>query len=375
MQESVPPPLLLSDAGRATFLANEEGCPDPLSSHLLHELLRCNALTASMRDSLATLQVRRRAAVACATPHPSAGSPLALQRAVAGLAEMTGELEQVYTALRVNAVPAAWAADVACVHRAAIPPLPAPHTRHVCQARALAATGHLGRRPRVARAVPAALAASWRAARVPPLRLLLPAGAAPLASRVLAPPWPLRLMRRATSSLQGFLTAVLQRHARDTFVSVRDLTLRSRVTSFRTLERAVEADLEALHSVASPTHARMQRPAAKWHAAPEWSDGEGEVDTAVLVSGLWLEGAHWDEARRVIDDPVAGVLHEPLPPIRLTPSHYRADDGDGSFLCPLYRTSARGCAPGHYITAVQLPMARDRRAFVLRGVAVVVSVR
>lgn len=94
------------------------------------------------------------------------------------------------------------------------------------------------------------------------------------------------MFKRLCACVQGFLTGVLQAHARRYQIPINSLEF-----SFELLE---ESDID--------------------RAAPRAYGAD-----AVVVTGLWLEGASWDAARGVIADSPPGVLHSVRSP-SLSPS-------------------------------------------------------
>jgi hypothetical protein len=62
----------------------------------------------------------------------------------------------------------------------------------------------------------------------------------------------------------------------------------------------------------------------------------------VFVGGLWLEGARWDTASGCLAAPEPGAMLSPLPVVHLRPQQGgRATPPEGTYACPLYKTSAR----------------------------------
>jgi dynein heavy chain len=113
--------------------------------------------------------------------------------------------------------------------------------------------------------------------------------------------------------VQGFLTGVLQMHARKYTVPIDSLSFRFAVSPW---------------------------------AAP--ADVPAPPNDGVLISGLWLEAARWDGAAGWLEESEPGVPHAPLPIVMFTPGKdeapQRGAEGEGrhgEYACPLYKTSAR----------------------------------
>jgi dynein heavy chain, axonemal len=140
---------------------------------------------------------------------------------------------------------------------------------------------------------------------------------------------------------QGFLTAVLQRHARSQSVAIDDLTLRVTVTK--------EANPEALASPAKQ---------------------------GVFIHGLWIDGARWDNEAECLADPLPGVMVAALPVVNITPVN-DTSHAQGGFMCPLYKTSDRTGALSttgqstNFVSTLSLPTQKGTPEdhWVLRGVA------
>lgn len=97
-------------------------------------------------------------------------------------------------------------------------------------------------------------------------------------------------------------------------------------------------------------------------------------EDGVLVSGLWLEGAQWQN--ECLTESSCGVMYSPLPVMHLMPvQDYVAPES--SYDCPLYKTSARAGALSttgqstNFVLCVDLPIREgtDRDHWVLQGVA------
>ena len=149
-------------------------------------------------------------------------------------------------------------------------------------------------------------------------------------------------------TLQGFVTAVLQVHAR---------------------KRRVPID--AVHLTFSVT---------------EYASGKS-VPTppahGVYVDGIVLEAARWDPAANCLSEPLPGVMTSPLPVLHITPQHTSAPNTEATprYSCPLYKTAGRAGSltttgqSSNFVMSVDLPMlpGTDADHWVLQGVALVLS--
>ncbi|KAK9815239.1 hypothetical protein WJX72_000483 [[Myrmecia] bisecta] len=141
---------------------------------------------------------------------------------------------------------------------------------------------------------------------------------------------------------QGFLTAVLQNHARMTHIAIDRLGF----------------DFAML---------RDQRDQA--HAKPEHG---------VLVHGLFLEAARWDPSSMQAAEALPGQMYSPLSTIHFIPREGHKPPPD-SYPCPLYKTSARAGVLSttgqstNFVLHLDLPIAKGQHPDKLRlqGVAAV----
>ncbi|XP_069582586.1 dynein axonemal heavy chain 14 [Ranitomeya imitator] len=164
---------------------------------------------------------------------------------------------------------------------------------------------------------------------------------------------------------QGFLTAVLQNHARMRHVSVDSLTFRHQV-------RPIAGDVDR--------SLRGSDVAFSEESAPE----EG-----ILVFGLFLDSAQWDPDAQVLAECEERDRFYTLPQIHFIP-HVQVDGGSENpagghspvymYECPLYRTPQRAgslSSTGHstnFITTVSLPSVARPQHWIRRGVALLCQI-
>ena len=149
---------------------------------------------------------------------------------------------------------------------------------------------------------------------------------------------------------KGFLTAVLQRKARQSGVAIDSLKF-----NFIVLDEGV---LEKLNT-----------------------QGDGGIN----VHGLFVASARWDPVRHTLTESSAESLYEKMPSIRLVPISTErieraGDDVDDVlppprvYSCPLFRTSARSSETAanrvseNFLLSVELPCDRRSDYWILRGV-------
>ena len=145
---------------------------------------------------------------------------------------------------------------------------------------------------------------------------------------------------------QGFVTAVLQAHARKHRVPVDAVYLNFGVTEYASGD-----------SVPSP-------PAS-----------------GVFVDGIVVEAARWDPAAKCLSEPLPGVMTSALPVLHITPQHASAPSAAATprYSCPLYKTAGRAGSltttgqSSNFVMSVDLPMRPGTHSdhWVLQGVALV----
>ena len=140
---------------------------------------------------------------------------------------------------------------------------------------------------------------------------------------------------------QGFLTGVLQQHARKYSIPIDTLNFGFTVTAQLSPEEVP--------------------------AGPE--DG-------ILVSGLWIDGARWDAAGQCLEESEPGAMYAPLPIVHFKPLQNHEPPAE-QYECPLYKTSTRAGvlsttgASTNYVLSVSLPMrpGTSQDFWILQGVA------
>ncbi|CAL1542606.1 unnamed protein product [Lymnaea stagnalis] len=178
---------------------------------------------------------------------------------------------------------------------------------------------------------------------------------------------------------QGFLTAVLQNHARKVGISVDSLEFK-----FEIERPATEINSE-----------KSERSESATSSIKEMSYSDKSPENGVLVSGLFLDGARWDSETHTLQDCLTNKRFCCLPDIHFEPREHRevnssasqfVDSTDmstrktfqeSSYECPLYRTSARAgtlSSTGHstnFVTSITLPSEQSPDFWILRGVAMI----
>ena len=130
-------------------------------------------------------------------------------------------------------------------------------------------------------------------------------------------------------SPQGFLTGVLQTHARQYKIAIDELAF-----AFEIIEAESPEQVEA---------------------KPE--DG-------VLIYGLYMDGARYNREHKCIDDQIPDELYDPMPLLHFKPTKdYVAKEEEYS--CPMYKTGLRAGvlsttgASTNYVISVEIPCNTD----------------
>jgi dynein heavy chain len=226
-----------------------------------------------------------------------------LQRAIRGLIVMSGDLEEMFAAFLNNQVPPKWTS-------AAYPSLK-PLASWTSDLQARMAFMH-----------------AWTK-EGPPKSFSLP----------------------SIFFTQGFLTGMLQKHARKHIIPIDSLEYAFAVTEFNEAEEVEQA-----------------------------------AEDGCYVHGLFVEAATWDEESKQLQPALPGAMYASLPLVHFLPrpvgNHQDGDEGTGTayqYECPLYRTSVRKGvltttgASSNYVLDIRLPIGRDPSFFILQGTAALCS--
>lgn len=99
-------------------------------------------------------------------------------------------------------------------------------------------------------------------------------------------------------------------------------------------------------------------------------------EDGVIVFGLYLEGARFDQAQQLVVESTPGIMYDLLPAIHFKPAvnHKQAPS---TYACPVYKTAVRkgvlsttGMST-NYVVPVELPIREDEteQKWILAGVA------
>ena len=139
---------------------------------------------------------------------------------------------------------------------------------------------------------------------------------------------------------QGFLTGVLQTHARKYLISINSLKF-----TYKIVEPAAAGDENTQ------------------------KDHDG-----VFVSGLWMEGMRWETDRGQIADPNPGEMFSLLPNMHFLPAA-GVKKMPNTYVCPVYKISTRqgqlsttGIST-NFVCAIDLPTSEHEDVWIMRGAA------
>ncbi|KAJ3032226.1 Dynein heavy chain 6, axonemal [Rhizophlyctis rosea] len=175
---------------------------------------------------------------------------------------------------------------------------------------------------------------------------------------------------------QGFLTGVLQNHARKYNIPIDTLNFAYKVSDYE--EGDPRADVVgAPQGDGSSTDVRIKSAASDGLSAntPNTVSGEaGSHEDGVLVKGLFMEGARWDREKRLLQDSFPMEMFSTMPLIRFIPTQFPQTEGN-LYVCPLYKTSARAgtlSTTGHstnFVVSLTIPSDRGQDYWISKGVA------
>lgn len=245
-----------------------------------------------------------------------------LQLAIKGVLVMSSELEKVFSSMLRGEVPSAWA-------KAAYPSLKP------------LASWHADLKARVA------FIRAWLVAPGPPDRFVLP----------------------YFFYTQGFLTGVLQTHARKHKVPIDFLSF-----AYTLLDEPSPEVVQAASEDVPESPSKKGTPAAMAAEASSGFVPAPPPDDGVLVEGLFLTGARYNRTLRVLQPPRPKQMVDPLPAIHFEPVENHTRDEE-AYECPLYKTSARAGvlsttgASTNFVVALSIPTREPPETWVRMGIA------
>jgi dynein heavy chain len=98
-------------------------------------------------------------------------------------------------------------------------------------------------------------------------------------------------------------------------------------------------------------------------------------EDGVLIDGLFMDGARWDDENLCMADSKLGELNSPVPVIHFLPTDEPQVANAAEYQCPVYKTSVRAGvlsttgASTNYVLSVAMPIRHDESYWVLKGAA------
>ncbi|XP_034255936.1 dynein heavy chain 6, axonemal isoform X2 [Thrips palmi] len=161
---------------------------------------------------------------------------------------------------------------------------------------------------------------------------------------------------------QGFLTGVLQTHARKYALPIDQLMFDFNVGSVLLHQHEVEQEHRKAKTEVKSAYKGVHQP----------KDG-------VFIHGLFLEAARWDYDQKMLADPNPGEINPPLPAVLLAPGT-SIPESPLRYKAPLYKTSVRAgvlSTTGHstnFVMTVLLPTNLKEDVWVTRGCALLTQI-
>ncbi|XP_029289697.1 LOW QUALITY PROTEIN: dynein heavy chain 6, axonemal [Cottoperca gobio] len=155
---------------------------------------------------------------------------------------------------------------------------------------------------------------------------------------------------------QGFLTGVLQNHARHYNLPIDELNFRFNMVP---VYRDQVAVCEALRNLPENTELDMDDEVLVGGGGGDYPS----LQDGVLVHGMFMDSSRWDDDNMVMEDALPRVMNAMLPVVHFEPQRNYVPEPD-LYHAPLYKTSARAgtlSTTGHstnFVVTVMLPSNR-----------------
>lgn len=168
---------------------------------------------------------------------------------------------------------------------------------------------------------------------------------------------------------QGFLTAILQEHARRNKIPIDELSF-----SFKLIDENEKQQLEVNHEPVKEETKSKAKDREKARQKEKEIEKEKAVSLAYAVYGLFLECGNINKDTMMLEDAELGKNYTTPPPIKLIPTRNHEPDAL-DYSCPLYKTSERFGTlntTGHstnFILMFELPSSLPPDHWIKRGTA------
>ncbi|XP_007947093.1 dynein axonemal heavy chain 6 [Orycteropus afer afer] len=157
---------------------------------------------------------------------------------------------------------------------------------------------------------------------------------------------------------QGFLTGILQNHARKYNLPIDELSFKyNMISTYRDQATVIEAAKTVQFGQELPMDVELPSP----------EDG-------VLVHGMFMDASRWDDKEMVIEDALPGQMNPMLPMVHFEPQQ-NYEPSPTLYHSPLYKTGARAgtlSTTGHstnFVVTVLLPSKRSKDYWIAKGSA------
>ncbi|XP_011495537.1 PREDICTED: dynein heavy chain 6, axonemal [Ceratosolen solmsi marchali] len=161
---------------------------------------------------------------------------------------------------------------------------------------------------------------------------------------------------------QGFITGMLQTHARKYNIPIDHLKLDFKITNVFLNQE----DIEIVHKT------EKKDPAYVYQSLQAPEDG-------VLIHGLFIDAGKWDSKTQVLVDASKGEMNPPLPVVLIIPV-LSLPANDTRYVSPLYKTSVRAgvlSTTGHstnFVMSILLPASHPQPYWILKGTALLIQI-
>ncbi|XP_034941913.1 dynein heavy chain 6, axonemal [Chelonus insularis] len=158
---------------------------------------------------------------------------------------------------------------------------------------------------------------------------------------------------------QGFITSILQTHARKYNIPIDLLKLDYVVMKVVLNQEVIQTENNKKNSILYP--------------------GLMTPSNGVFVHGLYLDAGKWDFESMTLIDAAIGEINPQLPVINIIPVLNLPTD-DNRYICPLYKTAIRAgvlSTTGHstnFVTPILLPSSREQAYWILKGTALLIQI-
>ncbi|CAF0990834.1 unnamed protein product, partial [Adineta ricciae] len=105
-----------------------------------------------------------------------------------------------------------------------------------------------------------------------------------------------------------------------------------------------------------------------------------DISNGIIIDGIYLDGAQWDNKRHAIVDCTNQQRSHRLPPLlcQLVPKNTAASDSSNIYECPVYLTALRAVsaneAAKHLVSTITIPCSETEAFWTTRSIAGILEV-